>query len=61
MTVLDIIRFFIRKGDLIVVEEPHDGTGLQYYYYYYYYNIIIHVTVIETNFVPVLLSFCLSH
>ena len=65
MTVLDVIRVFIRKVDLIVAEEPHDGTGLQHDdddddEYYYYCYITIHVTVIETNFVSVLLSFCRS-
>ena len=43
MTSLDVIRFFIRKVDLIVAEFPHDGTGLQYDDDYY---IIIHATVI---------------
>jgi len=54
MTALDVIRLFIRNVDLIAAEVSHDGTGLQYDYYYY---IIIHVTVIGTNFVSLLLSF----
>ena len=58
MTALDVIRLFIRKVDLIVAEASHDGTDLQYDDDYYY--IIIHVTVIATNFVSLLLSFCRS-
>jgi len=56
MTALDVIRLFVRKVGLIAAEVSHDGTGLQHDDDYYY--IIIHVTVIGTNFVSLLLSFC---